>query len=94
MAIDLTAYKNTLKARAEAVKATFGALPANDPKKAARIAELNAKWQGLKDQEAEIGKKLAEDTTFKPDDALLTEIDALKTAVSNELVALGQAKPT
>ena len=93
MALDLTTYKASLKTAAQAKQVSLVAAAADDPKKLARIAELNAKWQGLKDQEAEIGKKLAEDATFKADDALLTEIDRLKTKVSAELVSLG-VKPT
>ena len=93
MAIDLAKYKNDLKTAASAEKTALVAAAANDPKKLARIAELNAKWQGLKDQEAEIGQKLADDPAFKPDDVLLTEIDELKTATSAELVSLGQAAP-
>jgi len=93
MALDLTAYKTTLKTRAQAVKTTFDALAANAPQKLARIAELNAKWQGLKGQEAEIGRHLADDATFKADDTLLMEIDTLKTKVSAELVTLGEVAP-
>lgn len=94
MVLDLVAYKNSLKIAAQSKQTAFAALAADDPKKLARIAKLNAKWQGLKAQEAEIGTKLAEDATFKPDDALLTEINKLKTSVSAELAALGQVKLT
>lgn len=94
MALDLTAYKASLKTAAQTKQSALVSAAADDPKKLARIAELNVKWQGLKDQEAEIGALLVKDTSYKADDALLTEIDALKTKVSAELVSLGQVKPT
>jgi hypothetical protein len=87
--LDLVAYKASLKAAAETKRDAIKTKPVDDPERLARVKELQAKWDGLKAQEAEIGAKLAEDPTARVDDNLLKEIDRLKQAVSAELTALG-----
>ena len=90
MALNLTTYKSSLVTAATAAKTADDAKLAGDPAfKTTRIAELQAKWDGLKAQEAEIGRALAADPATKQHDALLTEIDKLKTDVSAKLAALG-----
>ena len=90
MALNLTTYKTALVAAAATAKTAETTKLAADPDfKAARIAELQAKWDGLKAQELEVGAALAADPATKQHDALLTEIDKLKTDVSAKLAALG-----